>query len=74
MQQTERRRTDLARSTNYNIQKKITTRKIEAWQSSTRRKRQTEEVHLYPKTYEKLNKRGAKSVMPGYFANTSKQT
>jgi len=46
MQQTERRRTDLARSTYYNIQKKINTRKIEAWQSSTHRKCQTEEVHL----------------------------
>jgi len=47
MQQTETRRTDLAHSTNYNIQKKDTTRKIEVWQSSTHPKCQTKVVHLY---------------------------
>jgi len=59
MQQTETRRTDFAHSTNYNIPKKITTRKIEVWQSSTHLKCETEEVHLC-KTNEKPNRRGAK--------------
>jgi len=47
MQQTERLRMDLARSTNYNIQEKIPTRKTEVWQSSTHQKWQTEEVNLH---------------------------
>ena len=38
---------------------KITTRKTEVWQSSTHRKCQSEEVHLY-KTDEKPNRRGVK--------------
>jgi len=59
MQQTKRRRTDLAHSTNYNIQKTITTRKIEVWQSWTHRKCQTEYVHLH-KTDKMPNRRGAK--------------
>jgi len=60
MQKNERRRTDLVRSTNYNTQnKKINTRKTEVWQSSTQRKCQTEEIHLY-KTDEKPNGRRAK--------------
>jgi len=58
-QQTKRRLTDLARTTNYNIQKKINTRKTEVWQSSTHRKCETEEIHLY-KIDEKSNRRGAK--------------
>jgi len=59
MQPTERRGTDLAHSTNYNIEKKITTRKTEVWQSSTHRKCQTEEVHLN-KTDKMPNRRRAK--------------
>jgi len=56
MQQTKRRRTDLACSTNYNA---IYTRKTEVWQSSAHRKCQTKEVHLH-KTDKMPNRRGAK--------------
>jgi len=59
MQQTKRLRTDLVRNTNCNAKTKINTRKTEVWQSSTHRKCQTEEVHLY-KTDERPNRRGAK--------------
>jgi len=59
MQQTERWWTDLARSTNKIHKTKINTRKIEMWQSSTHRKWQTAEVHLY-KTDKMPNTRRAK--------------
>jgi len=59
MQQTERRRTDLPCSTNYNVQNKNQNKNNKSVAIGTHRKFQTEEVHPY-KTDKKPIRRDAK--------------